>query len=77
VRLRLPAIECRDHRTNFVTVELLLKYLENAIKFRNLAAVEPKADLRAALEKQAEAYHKLAEGRAKKLNLPLPGSTPD
>jgi hypothetical protein len=58
-------------------VELLLKYLENAIKFRNLAAVEPKADLRVALEKQAEAYHKLAEGRAKKLNLPLPGSTPD
>jgi hypothetical protein len=58
-------------------MEMIRRYLENAIKFRNLAATEKKPDVRGQLEKQADAYQKLAEERAKKLNLPMPGSNPD
>jgi hypothetical protein len=56
-------------------MEMIRKYLENASKFRNLAAAEKQPDVQALLEKQADAYQKLAEERAKKLNLPMPGST--
>jgi hypothetical protein len=58
-------------------MELVLRYLENAIRFRNLAAVELDPKLRGDLERQAEAYRKLAENRAKERNLPIPGSTRD
>jgi hypothetical protein len=58
-------------------MEMIRKYLENAIKFRSLAAAEKKPDVQALLERQANAYQKLAEERAKKLNLPMPGSTSD
>jgi hypothetical protein len=57
-------------------MEMIRKYLENATKFRNLAVAEKQPDVRALMEKQADAYQKLAEERAKKLNLPMPGSTP-
>jgi hypothetical protein len=56
-------------------MEMIRKYLENTTKFRNLAAAEKQPDVQALLEKQADAYRKLAEERAKKLNLPMPGST--
>lgn len=58
-------------------MEMIRKYLENAIKFKDLAAAEKQPDVRALLEKQADAYRKLAEERAKKLNLPMPNSTTD
>jgi hypothetical protein len=57
-------------------MELVLKYLENAVRLRNLALSEVDPKLRAHLEKQAEAYRQLAEERAEKHNIPLPGATP-
>jgi hypothetical protein len=58
-------------------MDLVLRYLENAIRFRNMAAVEADRDVKARLEEQAEAYQKLARERARKLNIPVPGSSPD
>lgn len=54
---------------------MLAEYLENAIKFEQLAAAETEAKLKADFEKQAAAYRKLAEQRAKKYNLPIPPKT--
>jgi hypothetical protein len=53
-------------------MKMLAEYLESAIKFERLAAEETDAALKAELEKQAIAYRKLAEKRAKKYNLELP-----
>jgi hypothetical protein len=54
------------------TMKMLAEYLESAIKFERLAAEEKDTALKAELEKQAIAYRKLAEKRAKKYNLALP-----
>lgn len=54
------------------TMKMLAEYLESAIKFERLAAEENNATLKAELEKQAIAYRKLAERRAKRYNLALP-----
>ena len=54
------------------TMKMLAEYLESAIKFERLAAEEKDAALKSQLEKQAIAYRKLAEKRAKKYNLALP-----
>ena len=43
-----------------------------AIKFKWLADDEKNPELKAALEKQATAYRKLAIDRAKKLGIPAP-----
>ena len=56
-------------------MELVLRYLENAVRFRNMAAVERDPKVRAELERQAEAYRKLAENRAKERDLPMPGKS--
>ena len=53
-------------------MELVLRYLENAVRFRNLAVAESNPKLKAELEKQAETYHRLAVERAKERDLPLP-----
>jgi hypothetical protein len=53
-------------------MDLVLRYLESAIQLRDLAAVENDPKLKAALEKQAEAYRALAEKRARERDLPLP-----
>jgi hypothetical protein len=53
-------------------MDLVLRYLETAIQLRNLAAAENDLTLKVELEKQAAAYHKLAEQRARERNLPLP-----
>lgn len=53
-------------------MELVLKYLERAIWFRNQAVAEKDPELKADLEQQAAAYRRLAENRAKERNLPLP-----
>jgi hypothetical protein len=50
----------RGHR-----MKMLAEYLENAIKFEKMAADEPDAKLKEHFEKQAAAYRKLAEKRAK------------
>lgn len=51
-------------------MELVLRYLENAARLRDLAAIEKDPKVRADLEKQAEAYCKLAEKRARARDFP-------
>ncbi len=57
-------------------MELVLRYLENAVRLRDLAAVETDPKVRANLEKQSQAYRKLAEQRAKERDLPMPDKGP-
>lgn len=51
---------------------MIAEYLEHAIRFEQMAkeTVDPK--FKDSLLQQAAAYRKLAEQRAKKLNIPLP-----
>ena len=44
---------------------MLAEYLESAVKFEQMAAHEKDPKLKADFEKQAAAYRKLAEKRAK------------
>ncbi len=53
-------------------MKLIAEYVAEAVKFEHLAALEPRPDYKAQLEKQAEAYRKLAVDRAKKLGVPPP-----
>lgn len=53
-------------------MKMLAEYLDNAIKFEQLAAAEKNPALRAELERQAAAYRKLAEERAKQYGYPMP-----
>jgi hypothetical protein len=53
-------------------MKMLAEYLEKAIHFETMAAQEKDPTLKAELEKQARAYRKLAERRAKEYNLDLP-----
>jgi hypothetical protein len=57
----------RGHR-----MKMLAEYLENAIKFEQMAAEEKDAKLKAQFEKQAFAYRKLAEKRAKDFGFKAP-----
>jgi hypothetical protein len=50
-------------------MKMLAEYLENAVKFEKLAADEKDAKLKKEFEKQAAAYRKLAEQRAKEYGL--------
>ncbi len=53
-------------------MQLIADYIANAVKFERTAATERDAELRKQLEKQAAAYRKLAEDRAKKIGVPPP-----
>jgi hypothetical protein len=57
----------RGHR-----MKMLAEYLENALRFEQMAADEKDATLKAQFEKQAFAYRKLAEKRAKDFGLEAP-----
>jgi hypothetical protein len=57
-------------------MDLVLRYLENAVRLRDLAALETDPKVRADLEKQAQAYYKLAERRARERDLPIPDKQP-
>jgi hypothetical protein len=48
-------------------MKMIAEYLEHALQFERLAAEEISPNLKAALEKQAAAYRKLAAERASKL----------
>jgi hypothetical protein len=50
-------------------MKLIAEYLDIAIKFECLAAVEPPSKLKESFEKQAVAHRKLAEKRARKLGI--------
>jgi hypothetical protein len=53
-------------------MKMVAEYVLDAVKFERLAATEKDPDLKAALQRQAEAYRKLAMQRAKQLGIPLP-----
>jgi len=53
-------------------MKLVSEHLEGAVNFERLAAVENDPKLKAALLKQAVAYHRLAAKRATELGAPLP-----
>jgi hypothetical protein len=53
-------------------MKLLADYLEKADNFKRMAAEEKDVNLRANLERLADAYRKLALGRAKDLKIPFP-----
>ena len=61
----LGIIELRGHRMRMLD-------LENAIKFEKMAAEEKDTKLKEHFEKQAAAYRKLAEKRAKDYGLNVP-----
>jgi hypothetical protein len=53
-------------------MKMLAEYLDSAIKFEQMAAQEKNPKLKADFEKQAAAYRKLAEKRAKEYGLKMP-----
>ncbi len=53
-------------------MKMLADYLEKAVHFEQMAAAEKDANFKANLDRLATAYRKLALGRAKELNVPLP-----
>jgi hypothetical protein len=53
-------------------MKMLAEYLEKAEEFERMAALEKDAKLKTDLEKQADAYRKLAVKRAKEYKLDLP-----
>jgi hypothetical protein len=56
-------------------MKLIAEYLDIAIKFECLAAVEPPSKLKESFGKQAAAYRKLAAKRARKLGILEPSSS--
>jgi hypothetical protein len=56
-------------------MKMLAEYLEKAIQFETMAAQEKDPKLKAELEKQAHAYRKLTERRAKEYKLDLPSQS--
>jgi hypothetical protein len=55
-------------------MKMLAEYFDTAIKFEQMAADEKDPNLKAEFEKQAAAYRKLAEKRAKEYGLKIPPS---
>jgi hypothetical protein len=53
-------------------MKLVTEYLEQAVQFERMAAAEKDPKLKSELEKQADAYHKLAARRAEQLGVPVP-----
>jgi hypothetical protein len=49
---------------------MIAQYLDRALQFEQLAAIEENPNLKADLEKQAAAYRKLAADRSEKLATP-------
>ena len=50
-------------------MKLIVEYLDIAIKFERMAAVESPSKLKKSFEKQAAAYRKFAAKRARKLGI--------
>jgi ABC-type Zn uptake system ZnuABC Zn-binding protein ZnuA len=53
-------------------MKMLAEYLDTAMKFERMAAVENDPKLKAEFEKQAAAYRKLVEKRATEYGLKTP-----
>jgi hypothetical protein len=50
-------------------MKMIAEYLEHALNFERMAAEEKDPEVKAAFEKQAATYRKLAADRAKKYDL--------
>ena len=57
-------------------MKMLAEYLDTALKFEQMAAAETDPKLKADFERQAAAYRKLAEKRAKEYGLKMPQEEP-
>jgi hypothetical protein len=57
-------------------MKLIMEYVESAIRFEHLAALETNPERSAVLKKQAAAYYQLADERAKKIGVPQPQRPP-
>jgi hypothetical protein len=55
-----------------MSVDLLNQYIDHALTFERLAEAEANPGLKADLERQADAYRRLAAKCASKLGLPPP-----
>jgi hypothetical protein len=53
-------------------MKMLNEYIERALQFERLAAVETDEKLKAELKQQATAYRKLVADRASRYGLPAP-----
>ena len=58
-------------------MRMIAEYLEHAIRFEQMAERETEPKFKAGLLAQAAAYRKLANERAKKLNIPIPKPQPE
>jgi len=58
-------------------MKLVAEYLQNAVKFEQMAEDAKDEALKASLKKQAAEYRKLAIKRAKQLGMPLPEVSPE
>jgi hypothetical protein len=56
------------------SMKMLTEYLERAVEFENLAAIEENPAFKSELLKQAADYRKLAAERAEQYGLPMPSS---
>jgi len=72
IEARERVIKAQKGVVRRIQMKMLAEYLEKAITFEKMAAEEKDAKLKADLEKQAAAYRKLAERRAKEYKLDLP-----
>jgi hypothetical protein len=53
-------------------MKMIAEYLDKALHFEQMAALEKNAPFKAQLEAQAQAYRNLAKERAERQGLPLP-----
>ena len=58
-------------------MRMIAEYLEHATRFEQMAELEIDPKFKAGLLAQAAAYRKLAEQRAKKLNISIPKPPPE
>ena len=58
-------------------MRMIAEYLKRASRFEQVAEETTDPKFKQGLLAQADAYRKLAEGRAKKLNIALPKRLPD
>lgn len=58
-------------------MRMIAEYLEHAIRFEQMAEQATDAKFKAGLLQQAAAYRKLAQERAKQLNVAIPKAPPN
>jgi hypothetical protein len=69
-RAAVPGVNKNDG----TKMKLVVEYLEQVRHFECIAAQEKNSRMKRELERQADAYRRLAADRAKKLEMPLPAT---